>query len=300
MKIDASELFDLKTLVIFDVENVAKLDYVGNYMRFKGGKPAFGFNTGKKEHNSTVIQGILARIVHLNYYIDNVDFISSFDTKEGFLRYINSLSVDKAFDGKHEMYNQITSLRHAFKGMGVKVLEEDGMESSSLIFKAVKNNYDKYEQILIYTRDKVLYDLVDEKVSIVQPSSKQDLTYDNFEEVTGVPLGMYNYKLIMLGDSTITSINSLNQKVTLKGVKGVGPAKFQKLLFSYDTNKSMLENIKETSLLNEEQKNEAIGIYAWLQPSLTKADTIPSVLDSTSLKTYLEYYGCNNLIERVI
>lgn len=291
MKLDLSNYFDKKTLIIFDIDSLAKNDYVSTYMGNKGGKPAFSFNLNGKNHNSTIIFGILSRLVHANFYIDDVDFMASFDTKPNFLNYIHSQNVENAFDKSNEYYSQLVSLRHSLKDLGVTILEKDGIESYSLIYEAVSTYYSEYEQIIIYSRDKVLYDIVrDEKVAIVVPSSKQDLTYNNYETFLGVPQGLINYKLTMLGDS------SLN----LKGVTGVGVAKFNKLLSDYDFSKSIVDNIKSTPLLKDNQKEMALSIYDWLLPSEVSLETTIKKINSAKIGQYLEFYECSSLKEKLI
>lgn len=300
MKLDISTYFDNTTLVILDVESIAKADYVSTFLGNKGGKPAFSFLLNGKEHNSTVIFGLLSKIVNANYYLGDVDFIASFDTKKGFLSYINKSNFETAFQQKHEMFNQLTSLRHAFKYMGMQVLEQDGMESSSMIYKAVQDNYDSYEKIIIYTKDKQLYPLVDDKVSIVIPSNKYDLTSENFENWLEVPPTLYRLKLALLGDSTITSVDSRNNVVVLKGVKGVGKAKFNRIVKNYDFSKKVSKNIIESTLLNETQKKEALSIYQWLLPRETTIETYPKNMNKDVLKQFLEFYQCTSLLNKVV
>lgn len=289
MKIDISNYFDDRTLVIIDVDSIAKYDFVSSFMGNKGGKPAFSFDLHGKKHNSTIIYSMLSRIVNTLYYIDDVDILVSFDTKPNFLNWINSLTVEKAFSNKSDFYNQLTALRLAFKEMGLTVLEKDGVTNDSLIKKAVMGNYDDYDKIIVYTRDKMLYNLVDEKVSLVLPSSKYDLTLENFKSYMSVEPNQFYLKLTMLGDSTLE----------LKGVNKIGKVKFNKMLEQDLSNIDLF--IKTTNLLNENQRNEALAIYNWLQPeNISEVSINPKKINKSVLKNYLNFFECNSLIQKVI
>lgn len=290
MKLDLSNYFDKKTLVVFDIDSLAKNDYVSTFMGSKGGKPAFSFNLNGNKYNSTILFGIYSRLVNANFYIDDVDFIASFDTKPNFLNYIHSQNVENAFEKSNEYYAQLVSLRHSLKDVGVNILEKDGFESYSLIYSAINKLYNNYEKIIIYTRDKVLYDIIDEKISIVIPSSKDDLFFENYEELLGVPYNLINYKLTMLGDS------SLN----LKGVSGIGKAKFSKLVNNYNFDKTIIENISESELLKDNQKDMALSIFDWLLPRKVDVNITIKKLNNLKLAQYVEFYECYSLKDKLI
>lgn len=291
MKLDLSNYFDKKTLIIFDIDSIAKSDYVSTYLGNKGGKPAFSFDLNGKKYNSTILFGIYSRLVNANFYIDDVDFMASFDTKPNFLNYIHTQNAENAFEKSNEYYSQLVSLRHSLKDVGVTILEKDGFESYSLIYSAVNKYQKDYDKIIIYTRDKVLYDIVnDDKISIIIPSSKQDLTIDNYYNLLGVPDGLINYKLTMLGDSTLN----------LKGVTGVGVAKFNKLIMDYNYNMSIIENINRTDLLKPNQKEMALAIYDWLLPRQVDIDVRISKINNKKLAQYVEFYQCSSLKDKLI
>lgn len=291
MKLDVSDYFDDKTLVILDIDSIANKDFVSSYLGNKGGKPYFSFKYKNKNYNSTILYPMLSRLVNADFYIEDVDFLISFDTKPNFLKWINELSIDKCFEQSSEYFSQLLALRKSFKDMNLTVLEKDGMESYSMIFKAVKDNYESYDKIIIYTRDKVLYSLVDDKVSLVLPSSKYDLTINNFKINNGVQPNLIDYKHIFLGDSTLN----------LKGVTGVGNAKFEKLLLEFDNNKDIHQNISDSKLLTKLQQDMAHSIYDWILPSkVQELNTYPNKMNKGILKQYIELYECKSLLDKIL
>lgn len=82
------------------------------------------------------------------------------------------------------------------------VLARAGYEADDIIYSIVKQKYNEYDRIFIYTGDSDLYFLVDKKVSIRPSSSRAKMVnYDNFTAVTGYPYNTITIGKILYGDS---------------------------------------------------------------------------------------------------
>lgn len=291
MKIDISEYYSDKILVILDMDSLANFDYVSAYKSSVSNRPALSFKLGDKMVNSTVIFPTLKKIVDTMYYTENADFLMSFDTSPHAMKHIYNKELEQIFSGYSERYNQLVALRNTFKQSGFKILEKEGVESYSLISKAVHDNYEYYEKIFIFTKDKMLYNLVDDKVTLLLSGSKFDLTRENYESELGVPYNLYNLKLITLGDKSLK----------LEGIKGIGNRTFEKMISDYD-NLSTINQMINTSpyFKTREQKELALQIHAWLQPQkLDFLDTFPTKPNLSIFKNHLTLYDCKSLVEKI-
>lgn len=291
MKIDISEFYSDDVLIILDMDSLAHLDYVSEFRASIVNRPMFTFKLGEKDINSTVLFPSLKRVVDSMYYTDRSDFLFSFDTSPNALRHIYKESFEEVFSGYSERYNQLVALRNVYKKSSFKVLEREGVDSFSLINKAIQDNAKYYDKIIVFTKDKMLYSLVSEKVSLILAGSKFDLTYENYSQHLKVPYKLFNYQLIMLGDTTLK----------LEGIKGIGKKTFEKMIEEYDENKSMLENIQTTKYLKTDSQRElATQYYHWLQPSdVNWLDSMPTKPNLSRFKDFLNIFECQSLVEKI-
>ena len=96
---------------------------------------------------------------------------------------------------------------YVLNSCGMTVLHADGYEADDIIYTVVRQCYDMYDEIHVYTGDSDLYFLVDNKVSIKPSSSRaKEVTMENFpyQFKKGIEIP-YNYAIpykILHGDSS--------------------------------------------------------------------------------------------------
>lgn len=127
--------------------------------------------------------------------------ILAFDSRTDRRQFLEEYKQNRVAD-KDVLY-QGTKMYEMLKRAGYKCLKEDGYEADDLICKAVKDNYDKFIKIKIYTADRDLAHLIDkkDKVSIVSPIS------------TSTDINLQNYKWIIDSDRVVEYNTVLPYKV---------------------------------------------------------------------------------------
>lgn len=126
--------------------------------------------------------------------------------------------------------------------MGLCSLKVDGYEADDIIASFIKNNPSKDLKINIVTHDKDLYQLIDDRVSILSPTKHEIYNRDKCYEKYGVyPEQMRDF-LALCGD------NADN----VPGVKGIGEKNAKKLLDEFANIEDLYSNL--TQLRNERIK----------------------------------------------
>lgn len=125
---------------------------------------------------------------------------------------------------------------------GYEVYAKEGYEADDFVVGAVNNLKDKYDNVIVYTNDDDMAQVIDDKVMIRSIHSKRnDIKKDNYEEVLGLP---YNTVLLQ---KAIVGCKSDN----VKGIPGVGDKKFLNILNECVAGKYDLETIRINNLEEE-------------------------------------------------
>ena len=129
-----------------------------------------------------------------------------------------------------EDFDRIHLIKTILSTVGYYTYKRDGYEADDLVASLVKTVYNDFDVIHIYTVDKDLLQLVDDKVKVHLFRAKQgywEVNKDNFAKLTEglfkvpIPFNLVKAFKCLVGD------NSDN----IKGVKGFGGSAFQKWLF---------------------------------------------------------------------
>lgn len=135
-----------------------------------------------------------------------------------------------------ELRPQISLLKDVLKLMGVKTIEQEGIEADDIIGTLAKNSKAK---VIIFTGDKDALQLVDENIDV--HFTKRGLTdveiytSDNFKEKTGIePWQIIQLKALM-GDSSDN----------IPGIAGVGEKTAKALIEQYSDIDGIYQNIDE-------------------------------------------------------
>lgn len=251
---------------------------------------------GLGDVNVSIFHKVLKQITQSPY--QDTDVIFSTDTRQGFSEWIyNRFKYGKPLQpNDKEYYPQINWLRYMMKDVGYRLLEADGYESFNFIHKAVKDNYNDFDKIYIFTDDKVLYPLVDGKVSIVSPEVREsDIMLSNYEDVLKTPYNLYKLKLITVGDKSLD----------IKGITRFGDKTFEKFILKNNILDKPLdtpvEQLIAESTLKDNQKEEAMESLVWVSPrkDAPLLDTRPLKVHLTDYKGMLDYLGFKSMLDDI-
>ncbi|MEO1958998.1 MAG: DNA polymerase I [Nautiliaceae bacterium] len=117
--------------------------------------------------------------------------------------------------------------------MGFKMIKIDGFESDDIIASLAKKASQKGIKVKIISSDKDMYQLLDENISIYDPSKKKEITTKECFEKFGVyPQNFVDFQALV-GDSSDN----------VPGVKGIGVKTAAKLINEYKTLENIYSNI---------------------------------------------------------
>lgn len=293
-KIDLKNHLNERVLFIVDVNRLASTEFVSLETENRTKKPSHSAIIHDEVYNTSILYELFRRM--LKVPLNSVDYAFAFDTPTNGIKAFNYRYGNGLVLEDNEYYGQINALRYVLKSSRFTVLEQDGYEAYNLIDKCVKDNYDYYDKIFIFTIDRVLYPLVDQKVNIVvNQSVKDDITPFTYEDALGVPYNLLQLKQCVVGDP----------KLSTKGVRLVGPKKFvqmiqrDNLLRIIPNSLTTKELIMQSKFLSEKQKIEALDELSWLlRRDGTYCDTRILKGNQTTLNSYLELFGLQKFIER--
>ncbi|WP_412031595.1 5'-3' exonuclease [Metamycoplasma buccale] len=192
--------------------------------------------------------------------------VAFFNTFSLLIKYYHPENVFFAFDShiktfRHEMfkeykatrqkapqdfYIQLNLIQDILTNVNIKNLYKDGFEADDLVAKIVKMFPDN--EILIFSADQDLNQLVDNNVSIIKKKNSEYilLTKNNFHEYYDfMPNQVIDYKA-MIGDSSDN----------FKGIPGIGPKTASKLLNKYGTLDEIYKSINELPKVLQNKLND--------------------------------------------
>jgi DNA polymerase I len=157
------------------------------------------------------------------------------------------------FDGskrnfRHELYSeyklhrpptpedlkpQLSKLWEVADALNLKTLSKDGYEADDLI-ASIAHKFQHEVPIVIFSSDKDLLQLVNERVSIVNPSNEEHLKIPDVEKKFGVPANRFVDYLALVGDAADN----------VPGVKGIGPKSAIELVKKFADLTELFENIQ--------------------------------------------------------
>jgi 5'-3' exonuclease len=223
------ELKKEKTLFIIDTHNFYHRNYHGMpYMANKDGEA------------TAVIKALITHLKYLN--VDKSDYIvfaSEGTSEKDFRKDLYPEYKGNRSKTPDELKSQIKICDTLLEKMGFKVLRKDGYEADDVIASITKNAKDL--SIKIFSTDKDLYQLIEDKVSIFDTVKKIPINEKECIEKFGVtPSQMIDYQALV-GD---TSDN-------IPGCKGIGKKTACKLLSDFGSLDGLYEN---TNKLKGKQK----------------------------------------------
>ncbi len=144
-----------------------------------------------------------------------------------------------------ELVVQIFRIKKIVEAMGIKVLEHAGFEADDLMATAAEQLGSDDVNVVLISRDKDLYQLVTENVTMLDPTDDTVITAETIETTKGYPPAKAVEVQTLMGDSTDN----------IPGIPGVGIKTAAKLIAKYGSAEAVLAHADEqTPKLKENLK----------------------------------------------
>ncbi|WP_457600829.1 5'-3' exonuclease [Hydrogenivirga sp.] len=157
---------------------------------------------------------------------------------------------------------QIPVIKELLKLMGIPTLEVEGYEADDLIALLAKRFSQKGHRVKIYTPDKDMLQLVDEKVTVINPMNWEVFNPQKVMEKFGVPPERVADYLALVGDKIDN----------VQGVKGVGPKTAVKLINSFGGVEGILSRWEEFKKLYPQADRKELELSYYLVKPIMDAD----------------------------
>ena len=132
-----------------------------------------------------------------------------------------------------DLKRQVPVIKELVKLLGIPVLEKEGYEADDIIATIAKNFSQKGWEVVIYTPDKDMAQLLSLKgVKIVNPLTEEEITPQKVEEKFGVKPEQIPSYLALVGDKVDN----------IPGVEGIGPKRAREILKQYHSVEEIIEN----------------------------------------------------------
>ena len=183
----------------------------------------------------------------------NPTFLSvAFDAKGPTLRH-KKLSIYKANRPSmpEELSSQIPILKEILTYLGIPQWEEEGYEADDILATLTQKGKSLFPDIYIFTSDKDILQLVDEKVRVINPFGKGEVyNKEKIKEKFGVSPERIPDYLALTGDSSDN----------IPGVPGIGEKTARKLLQEWGDVEKIFQNCDkiEKSLRNKLIQNKKL------------------------------------------
>ncbi|MCI6988222.1 MAG: DNA polymerase I [Campylobacter sp.] len=277
----------MKTLTIIDTFGFFfRLYYAMPYLQSSDGKP------------SGMVNGFANFINSLKKDYPSDYLIFALDSKGKTFR----SDIDKNYKTNRkappkELKEQLVVCIDMIEKMNLCSYSKEGYEADDIIASAVKTLKNEDIQIHIVTHDKDLYQLIDDKVSILSPSKKILYGKDGCFEKFGVYPNQIRDFLAISGDSADN----------IPGVKGIGDKGAKKLLDEWGSLDAIYENIdklppnkQKEYLINGKESayisKKLITLYDGLELPEIENSKFPNTNPLLKITDILESYSLNRLL----
>ncbi len=156
---------------------------------------------------------------------------------------------------------QIPVIKEILKLMGIPIVEMEGYEADDLIAVLAKEFYEKGFNVKIYTPDKDMLQLVNDRIAVINPMNWEVFNREKVIKKFGVPPEKVADYLALVGDSVDN----------IKGIRGVGPKTAVKLIEEFGGVKGILENWERFKEKFPQAEKEELELSYYLVSPLTQA-----------------------------
>jgi DNA polymerase-1 len=149
----------------------------------------------------------------------------------------------------YDIFTQKIKVQNFLENLFVRQVEVDYIEADDLIALYILNNQNVNEEIIIFSRDNDYYQLVSEKVSVLNPDNFNLITASNFQKILGYPIENELLLKCFEGDDSDD----------IGGVKGVSRKKMLKFFPELSKSKYLYKQLVDDAY--ESQKTKKLKIY---------------------------------------
>ncbi|QEK39553.1 DNA polymerase I [Candidatus Sneabacter namystus] len=197
-----------------------------------------------------------------------------------------------------DLKNQLINIDQVPKALNITTFKKEGYEADDIIASLVKK-FGTNNSIIIMSSDKDLMQLVNDNVSMFNPTTNQHIFSKNVEEKFKVPPHQIRDYLSIVGDAADN----------IPGVKGIGPKGAVKLLQQFHSLANIFDNINsiqgKTKQLLQTSQNEA-----WMSQKLTtlkddiqleleEKDITWTIPDRQQVMTFVDLHDFRSLVPRI-
>jgi DNA polymerase-1 len=186
------------------------------------------------------VYGFVTRVENLIRDLNPRRIGVAFDTREKTFRHqLFSPYKAKRLAAPEELVAQLPHIKEYLEARGIPAFELPGFEADDIIAGIAKTEAAKGNQVVIFTADKDLFQLVESQgnIFIFHPKLKEKLGADGIKEHFGVaPEQIVDY-LSLTGDSSDN----------IPGVPGVGEKTAKKLIDQFGTVDNLLNHLEEVA-----------------------------------------------------
>jgi len=182
------------------------------------------------------LYGFISRVESLIRELRPDRLVVAFDSKErNFRRDLYPGYKAKRLAPPEELIQQLPAIREYVAGRGIHLLEKPGLEADDIIALLARRFAAAGSEVLIFSADKDLFQLVGERISIFHPKLKKKLDRADVKEFFGVfPEQIVDY-LALAGDASDN----------IPGIPGIGDKTATKLIERYGSLAAMLKDLDQ-------------------------------------------------------
>lgn len=168
---------------------------------------------------------------------------------------------------------QIPVIKEMIALLNIPIIEEEGFEADDLIAILAMKFSSECHMVKVYTPDKDMLQLVNEKIIVVNPMNWEVFTSQKVKEKFGVPPQMVADYLALVGDSIDN----------IQGVKGIGKKSAPKVIEEFGGVRGILERWEDFKKRFPEADREVLELSYMLTKPMLDAD-ISINLDDLKVK----------------
>jgi DNA polymerase-1 len=199
------------------------------------------------------VYGFISRMESLIQELHPDRLVVAFDSKEkNFRRELYPEYKAKRLLPPEELIQQLPAIRSYIAGRGIHFLEKPGLEGDDIIALLSRRFAAAGAEVLIFSADKDLFQLVDDRVAIFHPKLKRKLGRDDVKEFFGVfPEQIVDY-LVLAGDASDN----------IPGIPGIGDKTATKLIEKFGNLEAMLKNLDQVEGKLREKITANLDLFA--------------------------------------
>jgi len=255
-----------------------------------------------KGFNTSAIYGTINAFLRMaeRYNLQHVAI--SFDRREKTFRHeITDTYKANRPPAPDELHAQVEPIKEFFELIGIPEISKAGYEADDVL-ATLAERYKKDYDVIIVTGDKDFAQIVDEQVTLYDPSKEKITDYDAVIEKYGLKAEQFVDYLAICGDSADN----------IPGVRGIGPKGAAKLLQEFETLENIYENLDNISAKGIHDKLVESKEDAFLSRKLAAivrdvpleiAEDRTFLFDKTKLKNavnFLKKHELNSIVKKIV